>query len=104
MKTRTSHRFGKWKHFCLSVPLSLFAVISFAHAFGVGESLVQNQLFAMSERNEQHPVLGISYSNNISGRKQLFCGCPKSEMIEYSKLGTKTNSQPTKNLVRIVCA
>ena len=29
MKTRTTHRFGKWKHFCLSVTLSLFAVIAF---------------------------------------------------------------------------
>ena len=29
MKTRTTHRYGKWKHFCLSVTLSLFAVIAF---------------------------------------------------------------------------
>ena len=29
MKTRTTHRFGKWKHFCLSLTLSLFAVIAF---------------------------------------------------------------------------
>ena len=28
MKTRTTHRFGKWKHFCLSLTLSLFAVIA----------------------------------------------------------------------------
>jgi TonB-linked SusC/RagA family outer membrane protein len=29
MKTRTTHRYGKWKHFCLSLTLSLFAVIAF---------------------------------------------------------------------------
>ena len=29
MKTRTTDRYGKWKHFCLSVTLSLFAVIAF---------------------------------------------------------------------------
>jgi hypothetical protein len=105
MKTRTTHRYGKWKHFCLSVTLSLFAIISFAHAFGVGESFVQDQLFAICERSEQHPVLGIKcYSNNKTGRQQLFCGCPKNEMIEYFILGTKTNSQPTKNGVQIVCA
>lgn len=103
MNTLATQRQDKWKKFCLSLVLSLFAVISFAHAEGVGESFVQEQLFALCDHREQHPVLGNKcYSNNKTGQQQLFCGCPKNEMIEYFILGTKTNTQPTKNRVRIV--